>query len=75
MTDMIVFNANLNSLDIHTLDKRACSGYSNNPDYGNLKLLLRIWPEKHLWTHRTYKEYSGGFKPITPVFLVRWSDE
>jgi hypothetical protein len=78
MTDMVVFSPFNDGYDIHTKDKKACSGYNaTSYPYQALKLVIRHFFSRYTedWNERCYEQYKRGYTPITPVFLVRWSDE
>lgn len=60
--------------DIHTSDKRACSGYSHPT--ASLSALVSSWKhENKYFTNELYEKYNKGTVRLAPLFLVLWEDE
>jgi hypothetical protein len=76
MTDVVVFKYPDN-FDIHTEDKRACSGYSADTFFKSLELLLRAYEErtKTNFRHDLYEDYKKGYRSLMPVFLLRFPSD
>jgi hypothetical protein len=72
MTDFIAYHPLGDIVDVITADKKCTSGYGNNGFYRNLQLALY---SKDGVSSELYEKYGVNYKPITPLFLVRWSDE
>jgi len=74
MTDMVMIALieGRISLDLHTSDKRAISGFGHPDFYRNFSLILR-YSDKDI-TKEKYLKYGKKYSPLLPMFLVRWKD-
>jgi hypothetical protein len=76
MTDMVVYK-HTDIFDIHTHDKRACSGFRTDSIYKTLSALLFSYEYNNFtgFTRNIYHEYGEGYRPLMPVFLLRFTSD